>query len=472
MSSPRRLVLVALTLAAAVSVGGANHAAAAQTTAFVFTTDFETGGLSAIDLDSHAVSPDLSPFICRDARLRWHRGLLYVINRLGCDNILVLDPAHGYSVVRQFSTGNGSNPSDIAFVSPTKAYVTRYELNSILIVNPVTGATLGQIPLTAFADADGIPEMDRMIRVGNRVFVSLQRLDRNGGFQPTDHSSVVVINGDTDEVIDADPMTPGRQAITLQSKNPVTTFAFDPPSGRLLIGCVGRFSQLDGGMEWVNPVALESGGLAITEAALGGDIDDLAWNGRVRSYAIVSDASFNTMLVSWTATNGTKLATLFSPGGFSLADCDINDRRELYVCDNAFTAPGVFVFSTVTDQMIAGPLDTGLPPNQIVFDLAQDAVAVSEVRPAFFAMSQPHPNPARAEAWFSLTLERAARVRLEVFDLFGRRLRDLSQNLPAGISRLSWDLHLDDGRRAEPGLYVIRAKTGQKMVARRMAVVY
>ena len=43
----------------------------------------------------------------------------------GQDNIQIIDPAQNYATVHQFSTGNGSNPQDISFVSPTKAYVTR-----------------------------------------------------------------------------------------------------------------------------------------------------------------------------------------------------------------------------------------------------------------------------------------------------------------------------------------------------------
>jgi len=241
----------------------------------------------------------------------------------------VLDPAQNYATVRQFSTGNGSNPQDICFVSPGKAYVTRYELGDLLIVNPSTGASLGVIPLGAFADADGIPEMARMMRVENRVFVAIQRLDRNAGYQPTDRSLVAVIDADADTVMDADPLAAGTQAILLAGKDPVTTFAFDRGTSRLLIGCVGAFGALDGGIEYVDPVHLTSLGYAITEAALGGDVGDLAWSGASHSYAIVSDAGFNTLLVSWSAITGQKLATVYAPGGFSLNDCELNDRGEL-----------------------------------------------------------------------------------------------------------------------------------------------
>src|SRR6185295_10088614 len=113
----------------------------------------------------------------------------YVINRFGADNIQVLDGTT-YALVKQFSVGNGGNPYDIAFATSTKAYVTRYESTDLWIVDPTSGAHTGTVSLAGLADADGIPEMDRLEMVGPLLFVSLQRVDRNAGFQPTDTSLV------------------------------------------------------------------------------------------------------------------------------------------------------------------------------------------------------------------------------------------------------------------------------------------
>jgi hypothetical protein len=124
---------------------------------------------------------------------------------------------------------------------------------------------------------------------------------------------------------------------------------------------------LDGGIERIDPVGLRALGVVATETALGGDIGDLVWNGPDHSYAIVSDAAFNSAVIAWSATTGAKLGTVYSPGGFSLPDCEINARGELYVCDNRLTSPGVFVYRAGADTLLAGPLDVGLPPSQIAF---------------------------------------------------------------------------------------------------------
>jgi len=443
-------------------------ALAAQGAAYVVTTDFATGSVSAVALSSRAVTQDVAS-IHSDARARWHDGLLYVINRFGQDNIQVIDPTQGFVTIRQFSTGTGSNPADIAFISPTKAYVTRYELADILIVNPQTGATLGSIPLGSFADADGIPEMDRMIRVGDRVFVSVQRLNRNAGFTPADSSLIVVIDCQTNTVVDANPVQAGVQGIRLVGTQPFTDWAFDQPTSRLLIGCVGFFGVSDGDIEWIDPVHLTSLGVAATEAALGGDVNDLVWDGPGRSFAIVNDAAFNTSLIAWSVPSAGVTDTLMATSGFGLADAALNDRGELYVAKNDFLAPGLFVLNAANGSTLAGPLDTGLPPFLTVFDENTGVVGVPGLETVAF--TAPFPNPASAEVRLSVRLAANTDLRVGVFDLSGRRVRMLFEGAaPAGALPLRWDLRNTNGRRVEAGLYWMAVEGAGARQAQRVIV--
>ena len=59
------------------------------------------------------------------------------------------------------------------------------------------------VSLAPLADADGKPEPDRMMMVGPLLFVSLQRVDQNGGFLPTDSSLVAVVDSRTDALVKA-----------------------------------------------------------------------------------------------------------------------------------------------------------------------------------------------------------------------------------------------------------------------------
>lgn len=458
---------LALTLAL---LGAASPAFALDSTAWVLQTDYASGELSRVALATRTMTCDVEP-VGADPQMRWYDGRVYVVNRAGGDNIQVVNPATNATTL-QFSVGNGANPYDIAFASPTKAYVTRYERTDLWIVNPATGAFLGAIPLAAFADADGIPEMDHLIAVGPLLFVSIQRLDRNGGFQPTDYSLVAVIDMRTDTLVDCDPMTPGVQAIRLEKKNPATKFQFDKPTSRLLVGCAGRYTFADGGIEWIDPVALTSGGVAMTEAALGGDVLDVVWTGAAKSYAVVSDAAFNTSLIAWSPQSAAPLDTLFAPGGFSLSDAEVNDRDELYVCFNDFVTPAVHVFSTTTGQPIGGPLACRLPPVALAFDVESGQVAGAPPAQAGpLALAAPWPNPARGPVEIALGLPAAGEVRLEVFDLAGRRLRTLADGpRPAGLLRATWDLADGAGVAVRPGLYMVRATAAGRSEARPIVV--
>ena len=197
----------------ALAVLAAASSAHAQTKTFVYATDYSTGSLSAATLHPRSVACDVaSPH--SDASLRFYGGQLYVVNRFGGDNIQVVNPAT-YATVRQFTVGNGSNPHDIAFASATKAYVTRFQSNDLWIVNPSTGAHTGTISLAAFADPDGLCDMDRLHTVGPLLFVSLERIRTDQGYAPDDSGLVAVVDMRTDAIVDCDPAVPGAIAAAL-----------------------------------------------------------------------------------------------------------------------------------------------------------------------------------------------------------------------------------------------------------------
>jgi hypothetical protein len=436
--------------------------------------------LSVADLASRAVTLDVAP-VGSDAVLRYFGGLLYVVNRFGSpgNNIQVIDPS-SFATLRQFSTGSSSNPQDIVFLSSTKAYVSRYGSASLLVVNPsdANGLPQSTISLAGFADSDGLPEMARMIKVGRYVFVACQRLTN---FVASNPSVVVVIDSQTDQVVDVDPVAPGVQAIPLTLRNPVTAFDYDRVNGRLLIGCAGDFGVLDGGVEAIDPYHFTDAGVRIGEAALGGDINDVIWHTATHAYALVGNGSVN-RLVSWNPSTGLAIATVFTAnGGFSLPDMEMNDRGELWVCKNPSPATstdraGLLVFSVASDALLAGPLDTGLPPVALTFDHATDEVTSVPRAPASgtpeIALRGPWPNPARSATRIELVLAHDAEIEASVIDAAGRRVRTLAAGrLGAGQRSIVWDLADDAGRRASAGCYFVRLRLGTTWTMRRLTVV-
>lgn len=456
----RRLTL--LLAIAALAGGAAATADAAQSRAFIATTDYSTGFLSTVAFGPPRVASNDVRSISSDAVVRWHGGLVYVVNRFNHDNIQVLDPAAGYAVVRQFSVGNGSNPQDIEFASASKAFVTRYELDDLLVVNPATGAVLDSIPLAPFADADGIPEMSRMAIRGGRLFVALQRLDRNDFYAPAGGSQIVVVDVATHAVLDANPALPGTQGVLLPAQNPKTELVVDA-GGRLVVGCAGAFGLLDGAVVRLDPATLAVT-TEITEGALGGDLNDVATLDAVRGFVVVNDASFATVLKSYRRDLATAQTVLASPG-FDLADIEINDRGELWVCDRRIANPGVRVFDAATHAPLTpSPIGTGLPPFDIAFDGAPGPVAVEGAAgaPVGLAFRGAWPNPSRGAVRLGFALGAAGGdLEVEIVDVAGRRCWSTVVRAPgAGEHGVAWDGRTVRGAAAPAGLYVVRARCG------------
>jgi hypothetical protein len=87
-------------------------------------------------------------------------------------------------------------------------------------------------------------------------------------------------------------------------------------------------------------------------------------------------------------------------------------------------------------------------------------------------LERAHPNP----VWSSGTriayrLPAAGSVRLEVFDLQGRRVRVLAEGPhPAGRHEAVWDLRDGTGRRVAAGAYFVQIRTPREQAAQRVLV--
>jgi len=88
------------------------------------------------------------------------------------------------------------------------------------------------------------------------------------------------------------------------------------------------------------------------------------------------------------------------------------------------------------------------------------------------ALSAPWPNPARSTSRLALSLAASADVEVVVFDSQGRRLQTLLRaRWPAGETTVIWDLNDARGIPAPPGLYHVRARVGDQVFRRTIAVV-
>lgn len=328
--------------------------------AVVLTTDFSTGSLSTLDLSINTTTDDLLS-IHSDASIRVRGDRVYVINRLGQDNIIVLDPSDLATPLTQFSTGNGTNPHDIAFASDTKAYVSRYASDHLLIVDPTTGDSLGTVDLSAFADTDGLPEASQLALYGDHLFVACQRLDRDNSFAPTDASIIAVVDITTDQLVDTN-------GIAMTGKNPISA---QQRGDKWIITTVNTFTDLtDGGIEVIDLGARETEGILVDESTIGGNVGGIAMVSDSRGYVVVSDATFANFVKRFDLITKSVSDPLDNLSGGYTPSIGVLENR-LYVLDQgSFSDPGsggIRVFDTDDHTLVAGPLATSLPANAIGF---------------------------------------------------------------------------------------------------------
>ena len=452
------------------------NSSSAQSDLFVITTDFATGSTAFLAADAAEAEVNLLG-IHSDAVGHYHDGRVYIVNRLGQDNILVLDAMDLRTPLTQFSVGNGTNPHDIEIVASDKAYVSRYDAASLLIVNPQDGAELGQIDLSAFADADGLPEVSQIVRVGDRLYLSCQRLDRNGSWGPADVSYLIVVDLATDALVDVDPDAEGVQGIALSAGNPNSMAVVGE---QIAVGVVVNFGDRAGGVEIVDTATNRSLGLAVTEEDLGGDITSMVLVDQNRGYAVVADENFANSVRPFDLSSGTVGAPLENISGGYIASLAVDGDRLIVADRGSFADPasaGLKFYDATTGAFLRGPIDTGLPPaNIVVLGDTTVPTAVEETAdslPQEFALEAAYPNPFNASVQIPFAVWQAnAPVELTVHDVLGRTVRTLTSGTVAtGRHVLHWDGRNAAGEPVGNGAYLVQLRAGsQRAVGKVMLI--
>ncbi|MCC5814224.1 MAG: hypothetical protein JJT78_05660 [Leptospira sp.] len=344
----------------------------------VITSDFGGGGrYNVVDPRGGFALPGLTP-IHSDASVRFFNGKIFIINRLNRDSIQILNPSIANITEQEFSVGQGTNPHDIAIIDENKAYISRYNSKSMLIVNPTNGVRIGEIDLSAYAETqsqgtgpDGLPEMSWMVQHQGRIFVTIQRLDRNnpqGFLPPTDRSYL----------LELDPVTnTPKTNYTFQATNPISKpqviniFGDD----HIIIatpGRIGFISELDGGVEAFNLRTNEfRPGFLLDERVAGGDILGVQIRNENLGFASILDKEFNKKIIQFNPSNGSILSNLVEvPNSVStnFSGLLITSDGLLAVGVSDINSPGILVYDTNggVRQISPFPVRTELTPTGLI----------------------------------------------------------------------------------------------------------
>jgi len=100
---------------------------------------------------------------------------------------------------------------------------------------------------------------------------------------------------------------------------------------------------------------------------------------------------------------------------------------------------------------------------------SSSAVAPAHETPVAYALGPNHPNPFLAETTISFDLPGESRVRLEVFDVGGRLVTTLIDEIhPSGRHRIAWHGESAGGSQVSPGVYAVRMRAGDFSAVQRV----
>ncbi|HUT56121.1 MAG TPA: hypothetical protein VM658_22205 [bacterium] len=338
-------------------------------------TDYMTGGATLVRMDAGQGFPVWDNTAALDSDIGavetfTVRGveLAFVVGRM-TDSIYVLNPGAGLTLSRTLPVGPGfwaENPQDVLVVSDDKAYVTRHGSDDILIINPLTGDSLGHITFAGIpTNADGLARPADMVMAGDTVFVALQNLDidYNWGKASVENGILAVIDPVTDTVGDT---------VMLSTANP-QRLLYDRELGMVVVINAGLYFDDTGqpqkdrsGIELVStrPPYAHSVAVMGDDPEVDGNIYDGAlWQGYT-AYVLVTegwanvDRAIKVNLVSGAVDAGFRYPA-FGTGDDDLSGIVTTGDGWLAVGDRR--ASGIFIMDLTSDAP-AALAQTALPP--------------------------------------------------------------------------------------------------------------
>ena len=298
-----------------------------------------------------------------------------------------VDPAQ-CKITRQISIPGGAktDPLDVVILSDAKAYVTRYTKNlvatdpalagnDIVVMNPITGARIGQIGLDVYASvvsgATILVRPDRAIIANGKVVVSLNEVD--AGYAHYGEGKIVVVDPATDQVV---------AGVALTGLYDCQGMDYVAATKTLLVSCGGAFHSQNQPLEsGIAVVDLGASPPSLTRSISAVAFDDRPVNfswvlalppsaGGTRGFAVTNDTTNFTdpdALFAFDYVLGT--ATKIASGDAYTLGRSAGAPGLLLVPDANFSTPQIKLFDVsasphATTGFTSDPV-TGLPPQEV-----------------------------------------------------------------------------------------------------------
>ncbi|NVB37574.1 hypothetical protein G6O69_07000 [Pseudenhygromyxa sp. WMMC2535] len=350
--------------------------APAPTQLVVTSTDFNTGAVGLIDLDSLEVRADLA-MASSDAVPVVERGRVFVINRYGFDWLDELDSSDALALLEQVAitpasaTSASANAYDLA-LSPdgASAWVSLFGAGELQRLRfPTLDAARARfdlaVDLRAFADADEIPELGEIVACGALVFVGANRIDRST-WAPTGDAALIPlkVDGEIPTLFDFDPDHPGGDEITLLNAGIGPWVPAPPELGGpgviLMLGSgLERIDLRQGTSEWLmDPAAFAAYDLGRLQLA------DLGVDALGRPWISAASEDFASFTLWRVSLDDHALIPTFEDLHSVTGALEVTGPRAFFA-DTTIGHSGVRVFDLNEDsvtELPESPLPVGLPP--------------------------------------------------------------------------------------------------------------
>lgn len=307
-------------------------------TAVVFGSDYKTGELRWV-INGKKLSEKSIAFI-QDSKVIANGSDLYVLERMGADNITKLNPKEleekvEKAVVWQIPLDDGANPTDIAF-SGENAWIALQNADSLVRISTKDGKISKSIKTTDFAyEGETSPYVADIELNDGKLYVLMQRYMLDPATWATTYPKglLAIYDASTGDL---------KDTVQLLKKNPTAMTFFD---GSLYVASQGEYNAAYGtdadeerGIEKVN-LAEKKSELIVSGKTLGGGIyafaaeHGIAYAAIYRSYGDVPLAKIDLAAKTASTVEGIADAegSLAVKGGV------------VYVGDRSFGAEKVFV---------------------------------------------------------------------------------------------------------------------------------
>jgi hypothetical protein len=369
----------------------------------VLSSDYTTSSVSTLDRDGNLVHDNcfnsntgpqgISLTLSGDLALPTQTTLgdaVVILDRTNA--VLTWLDAPTCTPLRQLTVATGfkPNPHDYVALSPSKAYVVRYDENAaatptpddfddgndLLIIDPSQPKIMGRLDLKPFAPVGVLPRADRAVLVEGKVYVSLNAISAD--FKTYAAGRIVIVDPIADQVVGT---------IDLPGVKNCGALAYVSAEKKLLVACAGDFGA---GAQQVQSSAIVAIDLSTAPPTVVGQIGAATVGTMPLSSGTIAAFDSNTIL-------GVELGEFSNTPPDSLWTVSLAGTQP----KNVFASTEAFTLGTILlDRARARVFVTDGTGNSVGLIREFDLVSGSLVAGKTTAANPSHSLPPRTLAWY------------------------------------------------------------------------